>query len=584
MTPKLLGSAAAAVIFVALVLVAVLSFGGSDNEDGDGVAVATATVPASPTGGASPTVQPNPHDTPAATPVADPFVGFTLSPVTDALEFVAGVAADVPAGTGLYVLDIDTGELEGWHATGDLYAGPRFSLAPDNRLSSAEFGLSLTPDRRLLADRETRTVYEWQGGARPVVQPDGFLVAAGSRVLFRVPDPEGEDWFAVVDLEADPPVIAGFQAEAWSGLLSRDGSQAVVVGESLQVFDIASGAFAWTGTAILHEPQPGCLEFVEQLQRDGLEANPANYTIRNTLDDEGFLLQSEWLCPGRPGPASWLRYAWDGNLVASGDVAVLPGPNGEMAWYQIPDSELPIVEAIDLQDGSSVYRVVGAASGPAHPVVLLPREGGQRIWATATFQGGIQPLAADGAVEVTPAPGDRGVFARRFFDISLLAFDAQGNEFGGYAPDPNASFQGVTYGMAPWGGVPTELRFVAGPRGSDDCCASYSFVVPYVEAPPYSPEPVVHLREEALGAEIRNVPAGDTVLGNLTTLRVSLKGTSRLNTEGTDPRNALQCEFFANQAGIENDCRAPHSGLWLHVLSEDGVEGWILVEAGGSSL
>jgi hypothetical protein len=244
---------------------------------------------------------------------------------------------------------------------------------------------------------------------------------------------------------------------------------------------------------------------------------------------------------------------------------------------------VPIAQAVDLQDGLPAYRVVGAGPGEAPPVVLMPRQGGERDWAAATVESGVQLLAATGAISVAPAPGDGGIYARRSYDIALTAFDADGNELGGYAPDPGESFQGVSYGMSPWGEIPTELRFVAGPRGSDDCCPAWSLIVPYVEEPPFEGEPIVQLREDAVGSEIRDAAGGESVIGTLASPRARVVGSLEIVDPSADP---LHCEFLARYADFEPDCEADsadfarYGGLWLNIVTDDGIEGWILVRAG----
>jgi hypothetical protein len=195
----------------------------------------------------------------------------------------------------------------------------------------------------------------------------------------------------------------------------------------------------------------------------------------------------------------------------------------------------------------------------------------------------VQRLSADGAIAVSPAPGESGVYARRYFHSSLVAFDAEGNELGGYAPDPRESFQGVVPGMEPWGDVPTEMRFVAGTSGTDDAGTAWSLLVPYVEEPPFAPEPEVLLRDEAIGSAIRDGPAGENVIGTLASNRARVVGAEELAEPAADP---LHCEFVARHADFDPDCEAAggdfarYFGLRQHVVTDDGIDGWVLVRAG----
>lgn len=200
----------------------------------------------------------------------------------------------------------------------------------------------------------------------------------------------------MVDVDAPSAPVGAFQSEAWSGLLSPDGAQAVLVGERVHVFDVDAGTILWDADIILPELSQQCLDFVDQLRQRGLEGDRiVRYEIRNTLGSEGFLLTTHPACPQDANPTTWLHYRWQGELLAHGTREVFPSPAGDKAWVETALGELPITEALDLQNGGSLFRVVGAAPGRQFPVVLLPRQG-QRIWATATLGGGINQLAAHG--------------------------------------------------------------------------------------------------------------------------------------------------------------------------------------------
>jgi hypothetical protein len=92
----------------------------------------------------------------------------------------------------------------------------------------------------------------------------------------------------------------------------------------------------------------------------------------------------------------------------------------------------------------------------------------------------------------------------------------------------------------------------------------------------------VQLREEAVGRQIRNAPAGETVVGTLATPRGRVVAAEEVIGPSADP---LHCEFLARYADSELDCAtaapgARFSGLWLHVVTDDGIDGWVLVRAG----
>lgn len=159
----MVGVAAAVAVVSTITLVVVLG-GRDDNNDDEAIA--------SQISGESPTAEARPTESATRT-LTDAVEHFALELVTDELEFVRGGVADVPDGLGIYILDLATNRVEGWHAPGeDLYAGLKFSMAPDNRLTAVEvldLGAPIpATERPLLADRETQKVYGWNGEARPL--------------------------------------------------------------------------------------------------------------------------------------------------------------------------------------------------------------------------------------------------------------------------------------------------------------------------------------------------------------------------------------------------------------------------------
>ena len=179
--------AAAAAIGAVAIIGAVLVLPGSDDPK------STATT-ASPT--PSVTSAPGLTATPAATmaPVAgspsprEQAETFALEPVPGVLNFVRLAAGEtVGEDFGVYFMNVDTGAVEGWrHVGSDLFPNP-VGFSGDNRFAGFSRTVSREPHvlRRYLADRETGTVYGWQGDAQ--LFPTADMAASASRKAWSSP-------------------------------------------------------------------------------------------------------------------------------------------------------------------------------------------------------------------------------------------------------------------------------------------------------------------------------------------------------------------------------------------------------------
>lgn len=497
-------------------------------------------------------------------PADNPFANFRIEPADDSPEFFSGDLSSLPRELGVYYLDVVTATVEGWHVPGqDPYQSMSFVLSPDNRLT-------VINEARLLADRQTETVYRWSGDVQVVMTsgtPSGEnprpqeqqLASAGNRVLFQYSEPDADDWFAVVDLEPEPRVVATFRAEGVSGIFSLDGSRAAVFGATLGFVDLASGAVESVPQPI--QPELGSKTVV---------------TLRNTMGGDGLLLTATPFS-GDDVEGLWRHYTWDGVLLAEGARTIHPSPDGGLAWT-FDGGPLPVSNAIDLTNGETLFRVVGATARQSYPLLLVPPRGAVRSWA-AVIGGDIRDLSIEGypPSSMYPAPGADVLFAGFDLDLSLSVFDSQGSVIVAYSPDPSAGVLGVSRSIPPWGDTNSEVRFAVGPRGSDDCCFTYSLIQPAIEEPPFSDPPVVGLHEDAAGEPLYDMPGGRVVGEIAPPLAVGVQMAETLLSEPSDPVNSLHCDFLARHANFGSECRGSFAGLWLLVTSANG-QGWLLVQ------
>ena len=166
----------------------------------------------------------------------NPFADFRLEPATTSLVRVTD-AGDMPdEALGVFFLGVETGQVDGWY---DPKGETRvIAVSGDSRLVAFRRGTPSNPPTRnltsalFLADRRTGAIFSWAGDAEPVLSSIAFqnnrLAAIDDRMLFRIENPEGDDWFALVDLDPEPTVVSRFQAPAYWGLLSADGKHAAV--------------------------------------------------------------------------------------------------------------------------------------------------------------------------------------------------------------------------------------------------------------------------------------------------------------------------------------------------------------------
>ena len=282
------------------------------------------------------------------------------------LRYVRCAAGEVvPQQVGLYLLDVETGEIEGWAlasletANPDGFISADVSLSPGNRFVTFD---------RFQYDRETGLTFEWDA---PPLQRWGTQDDEW-RLLFRMPDEAG-DRFVVTDGTLQP--VAQFtlpdRQEGVLQWLNLNHRSLVVRGQQrdggshryLHFFDLADeivGAFEPSATQVL----PGRAKTWSEGQ----------YRLSH-------LGSSIELAVADPGSCHVMHYGWDGTTLLAVSVPVSPqygprdcriSPDGR--WLTAVTATAatgtswgaPIGMAVSLLDtttGNEVYRVKGV-DGP----------------------------------------------------------------------------------------------------------------------------------------------------------------------------------------------------------------------------
>ena len=365
MNPKLLAALLVPAVIVVTVVAVVLAGGGDDDSEDQGAAAGTPTPPGTivtaPTLTPTPTLETAPDATP--TPVKGPegqARDLTLRDSPDGLlQYVSSGPYVVPGDAfGIFYLDIETGQIAGWH---DLIGNTLYRASSgDNRFSVFERQEQVTrggviyPAGTYLADRETRRVYRWDGDAELVLEEmsisGGEIASRGDLVLFRIPVEDGDDWFGLLDI-ARNEAVATFQAEATWGVISEDGNRMALAGEDVFVVEVSTGD--------VERIAQGALGSVD------LEGD---VELMNSRDGESFLVLTKPAKLRFSGIA--LRYTWEGDQLSEvAGMKIFPSPGGDYVAAAEPVvilQEQPALAipwftfyAYDTTDGSELFRVVG---------------------------------------------------------------------------------------------------------------------------------------------------------------------------------------------------------------------------------
>ena len=593
MNSKLAAAVLVPVAFVVVVAVA-LVLAGSSGEDGDETSVATLSV-ATASGATASVPPPTATGTPlpGATPAEGPgdvARGFAVAEAPEGiLQFVTDPAGIPEGNLGAYFQDVETGAIEGWNVL--LEGTHHVAFSADNRFTLFQRdeqvfrGGVIYPAGQYLADRGTGNVYHVEGDARAVIAETQFngsqIASEGSLVLFHQ-HAAGAERFIVIDVEASPAVrglylvdsLDGASQGVWGGF-SSDGSRFVAVSENLVIVDL-TGETTPVNAEVWGAGRP----------------HARSIAIRNVAGGDSFLVLAEFV-GGDASPGRWMHFDWDGDLLAEGaGLAFYPSPDGtRLAIYEpFGDDALQsgLISAVATADGSPLFRAVGVTpwfSGHSGANRWLADNSGfvvsdSRLQMSYAMQDGtLGPYVG----APSPSNADRFVVGGSIVDghanvVMQSVFPVSARDF-----------------VPPFGASGSEMRILT-PFGGHDCCrGNPSLIQPFIDLPPYDDQPVLRLVDAAEGAELRNAPAGDTVVGTLTVPGpVTLHEVRTVCTDDSGPSIPMECRddpyvpeafdayygFLVTHGGFRpgDEVWAPMRGYWARVTTADGIEGWLLLQ------
>ena len=522
------------------------------------VAGTTATPTPSPTPAATPDPSPTPVPEPEASPTPDPTPSPTPEPPIDSTPNALGIR-EIPTDeafvrleyapgelitedTGLFFLDVETGAVEGWQHV----EGLSLSASPSNRYIAVDGAIH---------DREEGRTYSWDASSlRLEARSDG------AAILFERLDGNGEDGsrrYVVVDpsmeqtARFDTP--AGWSIHEWlakdSTLLASDDGQLHVfwldTGEAVSVDRPGGDVHVFpSGVGFAVVSPPG-----GSLETEACHAFRYNWS--------GVLVsQVVFPCLGEPHGGSGIRLSPNGRWIAA--------ITGELGWVEDIGSTpaLTTLSLFNAVTGEEVVRVRG---------VTLPVDFGGTPWLAGgdallvESVLGWQVVTADGRWEESPsqpldrprplslhlAPDNPLLFGN---DTAVLSLDGQ--------TLATANFErGLWRGR--WGNTSREYRIH---RWDDPFGQGFSSraptLLPAIQLPPF---------DDSLTAEV----VVDTCLN--------------VRAEATTESEIVVClppervvELVAHPTDgyvVEGPCIEDEEDLdgrcvWVHVLTEDGEQGW----------
>ena len=489
------------------------------------------------------------------------------------LRYVRCAAGEtVPQEVGLYLLDVETGAVEGW-----VLASAPAADAYEEAGGFIDAGVSLSPGNRFLSfdrfqhDRVTGQTFEWDA---PPLRRWGSL--DDRRLLFRLAD-EGGDRFVITDGTLQP--VAQFAIpdgqEGQLQWLNFEYRSLVVRGQErdgglhsyLHFFDFneeAIGTFEPAATQVL----PG----------DAKAWSEGRYRLAS-------LGPSIEVAIAGPDSCHVMHYGWDGATLLDVSVPVVPlyggrdcriSPDGH--WMTAVTATAatggghghggPVALAVSILDtttGDEVYRVKGV-EGPGRWLpdssgVSMSTSRGTRIVTLDGQWASEAPRPASVSAKPAPAIADpTPVQKQPDYRISdkgrrVTVRDHEGNTLASLAfaePESSDGRYWGAYGFSgSWGATRDEVRVWVSiyPPGRCGCGGDYvgpSPLAPVIESPPF---------EDRLQVEV----VVDTCL--------------RLRQEPSLRAAVLTClpnGVIADTDGFSND----YNGAWMHVRTADGLEGW----------
>ena len=338
-------------------------------------AVATATAPAAAASTPTPTPQPSPTQTetpsptstPSPTPATVPSPTLTPAPTTvplptredlgirevAAAEAFAAVGLthvryeageEVSADRGLYLLDVETGGVEGWTCQrGDC---PRFYLSPSNRFLSFAGYLHDRQTGRTYADVGVRVVK----AGRPVLAGEltGWGTGPSERLLIQ-PTADGFSRYAVLNsslhLLAQRDAIPGGSVEA------RHGSY-------VAAFDNKHLRMA----SLEPSSDPAGAELIEPALPQDILWPDDPWTPEIDAGRDAVAL----IVPGEAGSVRIIRYGWDGTLLSDisiphlvDDGYIKMSPDGNLVAGSTRGMAISIFH---VATGAEILRIPGATA------------------------------------------------------------------------------------------------------------------------------------------------------------------------------------------------------------------------------
>ncbi len=548
--------------------------------------VATETVaPATPSPTAGPTTTPTPS--PTATPTPAPTATPTPTPPppvpmptreelgiaeveTDwapLLHVRHGRGEPIPWEAGVYLLDVETGTVEGWVRPGvdavEEIDGQRAINRSWNEFVHSYFAFS--PGKRfvLYGDRlyDRRTGRSWQGGGfrtrhwppRGIASPiSGWGTGDGERILFRLP---GEDArYAILDASLRATGLIGIpgaeRADFWPHpdghyLFARDERH------RLHVIDLERGSGGWNGPSFTWqlpwdnpyeyhiEPFPGGAAVVGNASEAGI-CRVIRYS-RHGPRPSVHRLPCGY--PQRDSLHNLVDLSPDGRRAAAAVIAVPTMP-------ELPAAPVMAILIHDVITGEQLLRITGATlpRGGIWPFTNAWLADGSGVVVGANRDDRLVTLDGRwGPALGMPAPDNPDRFADwgRFASGTTVT-DASGRPLASTRFVQRRTILGVPWMWVTWGSGSAEISI-----GLD---VAYERGEPYPDAPI---SPVIELP-----------PFDDRLL-----VEVVVEGCLNLREEPSREAAVMAC--LPNGTRAETDAYSwwPEQG-WMRLLTDGGATGW----------
>ena len=453
---------------------------------------------------------------------------------------------EVPWAPGVLLLDVKSGEVEGWVCAGGTHACPSPYLSPSNRfLGFSNYVHDRAAGRTYLGlpvyEREPRH----EGRLGELI---GWGVGAGERLLIR-----GASGPVVLDSSLQPVA----QRDGLAG-----GFREVRHGRYVAAYDYDTVRIADLEWGI----DPEAVELIETALPSDIRWPRVSELVEFDAGPNGVTL----VVPDQEGKSRIIRYGWDGTLLSdtsiplsfdlntSPDGRMVAGPTFRTATGDAyGDPSWMVISVFDAATGEEIYRILGAttpgvsvADWRVEDGVLWPADSSGVIVGTTlgdrlvTFDGRWQGGAG------WPAPDEPGVFAR-----GLSVTDPSWNVRASLEVNPwqHPDEDSFAVSFAGWGDHSGELRveFYALPRARGGPGYQVPPLPPVIERPPFNDRLLVEVVADTC-LNLRHWPSLDAaVLACL-------------------PHGVIAetLDFYIN----------PYRGEWMRLRTDDGIEGWASAE------